>query len=41
MTDMDEEEYIDPHAADCADPLEGVDFDETRISADEEDDQPV
>jgi hypothetical protein len=41
MTGTDKEEYIDPHATDCVDPPEGVDFDETCISADEEDDQPV
>ena len=41
MTGTDEEEYIDLHATDCMDPPEGVNFDETHISADEEDDQPV
>ena len=42
MTGTDEEEeYIDPHAADCTDLPEGADFDETRVSANEEDEQPV
>ena len=37
MTGTDEEEeYVDPHAADYTDFPEGVDLDESHVSADEE-----